>query len=42
MYKIILFGLTRSSPRSIYMPTLATDSVPRLFTLESIGLVNLF
>ena len=35
-------ALTRSSPRLIYMPTLATDIVPRLFTLESIGLVNSF
>ena len=34
--------LTRSSPRLIYMPTLATDIVLRLFTLESIGLVDSF
>ena len=34
--------LTRSSPSTIYSTPLATDIVPRLFTLESIGLVYSF
>ena len=38
----VALSLTRSPPSTIYSTLLATDIVPRLFTLESIGLVNSF